>query len=299
MTGSRRSLLRGAAGLVTGGVLGSLPGTAAGVASGAAPSREAKGETAVTATIDPSVHGAVGVPPGVEQSMRELRSRYPSIDPTRFGALSAEVRLDGDRVVGGAAVADGAFDTAALRDELVTDGDELAADVGEITVSVPETPYVVGVTETSVAVGYGSTDRTAAARADAALRRGPSRPERIPAALAGDAVAYATLGDRTRSHLLDRADREYDGILRAAEAFGVALDVGGDRSGIEYGVAADPGSLSAEDLWELASRAAEPESSIDVGSVSRRGRLFVLEATVGTDDLWPAHERLFGSLSAV
>lgn len=299
MTGGRRSLLRGAAGLVAGGILGSIPGTAAGVTSEPAPPRETEGETAVTATIDPSVHGVVGVPAGIEPSITKLRSRYPSVDPARFETLSADVRLDGDRVVGGAAIAEGAFDAAALRAELAADGTELATDVGETAVSVPDTPYVVGVAETSIAVGYGPTDRTAAARADAALRRGPSRGERIPTALTGDAVAYATLGDGTRSHLLDRGDPRCDGIVRAAEGLGVALDVGDRRSEISYGVAADPGALSPGDLWELASRTVDPEPSIDLGSVSRHGRLFVLEATVETDDLWPVHERLFGLLSAV
>ena len=305
MTGSRRALLRGIASLVPGAVLAGLSGTVAGVGADSTPVPEPRGTdgggTTLTATVDPSVHGIVGVPPSVDPLTTELRSRYPSIDPVRFGTLSTSLRIDGDRIVSGAAVAEGEFDGAALRSDLTADGVDIAG-VPSISdpVSVPETPYAVGVDDTSIAVGYGPTTEGAVAHADSALRRGPSRDEGTPAALTGDIVSYATLGAGTRSYLLDHSDGSVaglDDVLRAAEAFGVSLDVGEGRSDLRYGIVADPGALSAGDLWEFASRLADPDASIDFGSVSRHGRLLAVDATVETDRLWAAHERLFGSLS--
>ncbi len=303
MTRSRRSLLRGVATLLAGGLLGGLSGATAGATPGPTPlfaaERGGKKGTTLAATVDPSVHNVIGSPPTVDPLVEELRSRYPSVELGRFGALSVGIRLEEGRVVGGAAVAEGAFDRAALRSDLAADGVALAAASGRPgAVSVPETPYAVGVGDASIAIGYGPT---AVSDADSALRRGPSRGDGIPAAFTGDAVTYATLGSGTRSHLLDRSDESVaglDNVLRAAEAFGISLGVGEDQSDVRYGIVADPRALSTGDLWTFVSRTAAPEASIDVGSASRHGRLLVLDVTVETDDLWAVHERLFRSLSA-
>lgn len=55
--------------------------------------------------------------------------------------------------------------------------------------------------------------------------------------------------------------------------------------------------LSAKDLWRLATETANGDAALEVETVSRHGRMIVLEAAVGTESLWTAHERLLGSLS--
>ncbi len=311
MSNHRRTLLRGVAALATGGSLAGLLGSAA-----AAPPEPTTlhddrlttgAETTLTATIDPSVHGVVGVPSGIGSVMERLRSRYRSLDPARFGPVSVSAGIDGDRIAGGCALADGAFDEEEFRAELEAEGCFEDGNGDSDTVSVPGTPYAVAIGGSTLAVGYGDSETAASAHAESAVSssRSAGGP---PSVLDGDAVSYATLGSGTRSHLRDRIDTAgiggsgaaegFETVLAATEAVGVALSTEGSRCGVQYGAVADPESVSANDLWTLATRTADSEAHLDIESVSRHGRMIVVDATISADRLWGAHERLLGRVSA-
>lgn len=308
---SRRGLVRGISSLAVGGVLGALPGTTAAAppepTSFHATGRTADTGTTLTARLDPTLPGTVGLPAGVGAIRADLRDRYPSIDPAAFGPVSASAGIDGDRVVGGCAVAEGPIDDE-FRQVLSPAGSEAFDDAGFGTGfehgSVPEPGYAVGVTDSTLAVGYGRSDAAAIDHAASGARyaTGNAGADRVaPAEFSGDAVAYVTLGDGTRSRLRSRADGSVDGLdalLGAAEAFGVAIEAGRTESRLRYGVVADPSSLSIEQVQSLAKRAIDGhERDFDVEAVSRHGQLFVVEAVVGTDAIRRAHGAVLGALS--
>ena len=304
----RRGLVRGVSALALGGALGLSAATATAALPEPTPfhatGRTAGAGTTLTARVDPSLPGTIGLPAGVGSIRSDLRDRYPSVDPTAFGPVSASVAIDGGRVAGGCAVAEGSID-AGFRRALspagaAFDGTE-AGDCFEYG-AVPKPGYAIGVTDSTLAVGYGRNDAATVDHAASGARRaaGGAGADVAPAALSGDAVAYATLGDGTRSRLRSRADGSVDGLdtlLGAAEAVGVAVEAGRTESRLRYGVAVDPSSLSVGEASDLARDVAGDGTAIDVDDVARHGRLLVVESTVGTDALWRAHGESIEALS--
>ena len=311
---SRRAFVRGAAALGVGGVLGALPGAAAAAPPEPTPFHAtgltADADTTLTARFDPSLPSTVGVPDGLGSAVADLRERYSSVDPAAFGPVTASVGIDDGRIAGGCAVAEGAVaeatGDAGIRRALSSDGAAAFEDAGLETRfdhgAVPKPGYAVGTTDSTLAVGHGPSDAAAIDHAAAGARyAGENTGDGVaPVAFSGDAVAYAALGDGTRSRLRSRADGSIEGLdalIGAAEAFGVAVEVGGTESRLRYGVVADPSSLSVGEVRSLARRAADGEGALDAESVSGRGRLLVAEATVRTDAFWDAHGRVLGALS--
>jgi len=303
MSGHRRTLLRGVAALAAGGSLAGLLGSAA--AAPPEPTTVHDGRltagagTTLTATIAPAIHGVVGVPSAIEPALKRLRSNYRSLDPARFGPVSVSLGIDGDRVAGGCALAEGAFDEDEFRAELGSEGRFEADSDRSNTVTASGTPYAVGIAGSTLAVGYGQSKAAATAHVESAISNGRAG-NGAPDALDGDAVSYATLGSGTRSHLRERVSDSIGGfetVLASAEAFGVALSAEGSRCNLQYGVVADPESVSANELWTLATRTADNEAHLDVESVSRHGRMIVVGATVRAEQLWAAHERLLETVS--
>lgn len=308
---SRRGLVRGISSLTIGGVLGALPGTAAATppdpTSFHATGRTADAGTTLTARLDPALLGTVGLPASVGAIRSDLRDRYPSIDPAAFGPVLTSTGIDGDRVVSGCAVAEGPVNDE-FRQALSPASSEAFDDAGFGTGfehgSVPEPGYAVGVTDSTLAVGYGPSDAAAIDHAASGARHatGNAGADRVaPAELSGDAVAYVTLGDEARSRLQSRADGSVDGLdalLAAAEAFGVAIEADRTASRLRYGIVAAPSSLSIEQVRSLAKRAIDGhEGDFDIEAVSRHGRLFVVEAAVGTGAIWRIHGRVLEALS--
>lgn len=304
----RRGLVRGVSALALGGALGLSAATATAAPPEPTPfhatGRTAGAGTTLTARVDPSLPGTIGLPAGVGSIRSDLRDRYPSVDPTAFGPVSASVAIDGGRVAGGCAVAEGSID-AGFRRALSPAGaafDGTEAGDGFEYGAVPKPGYAIGVTDSTLAVGYGRNDAAAVDHAASGARRaaGGAGADVAPAALSGDAVAYATLGDGTRSRLRSRADGSVDGLdtlLGAAEAVGVAVEAGRTESRLRYGVAVDPSSLSVGEASDLARDVAGDGTAIDVDDVARHGRLLVVESTVGTDALWRAHGESIEALS--
>ena len=211
---SRRGLVRGISSLTIGGVLGALPGTAAATppdpTSFHATGRTADAGTTLTARLDPALLETVGLPASVGAIRSDLRDRYPSIDPAAFGPVLTSTGIDGDRVVSGCAVAEGPVNDE-FRQALSPASSEAFDDAGFGTGfehgSVPEPGYAVGVTDSTLAVGYGPSDAAAIDHAASGARHatGNAGADRVaPAELSGDAVAYVTLGDEARSRLQSR-----------------------------------------------------------------------------------------------
>lgn len=310
----RRSLLRGVAAVAAGGTLTGLFGM--GSASPPDPDalydadRATGADTTVAARVDPAIRARVGLPSPAERHWANFRARHPSIDAARFGPVSASLAVDAGRVVGGCAIADGEFDGETLKAELTERGAEpfgAASTAGGGTFerfTHHPSSYAAAVGESRVVLGYGRGVDEAVAHVDAAIERGAYRSpgsvtDESSAGLSGDAVSYATLGVETRSRLLETLGDSsgFGAVVRNAEALGVALSVGGRRSRVQYGVAADPGSLSARELWDLVTQVSGREAAIDVESISRHGRMIVAEAAVETENLWSAHERVVGSIT--
>lgn len=310
----RRSLLRGVAAVAAGGTLTGLFGT--GSASAPAPNAlydtdlAAGADTTIAARVDPALRARVGLPPPAERHWANFRERHPSLDAAQFGPVSASVAVEAGRIVGGCAIADGAFDSETLKTELVARGAEQFGDTptagggGFERFTHAPSSYAAAVGGSRVVLGYGRGVDEALAHVDASIERGAYRSpgsvaDESAAELTGDAVSYATLGGETRSRLLDRLDGSsgVEAVVRDAEALGVALSVGDRRSHVQYGVAADPGALSARELWDLTTQVSGREESLDIESVSRHGRMIVVEAAVETADLWSAHGRVIGSIA--
>jgi len=304
----RRGFVRGISALALGGALGASSATATAAPPEPTPfhatGRTADAGTTLTARFDPALAETIGLPAGVGSIRSDLRDRYPAVDPTALGPVSASVGIDGGRVAGGCAVAEGSID-AGFRRALSSAGDGLddvgAGDAFECG-AVPEPGYAIGATDSTLAVGYGRTDAAAVDHAASGARRvaGRGAGDVAPAALSGDAVAYATLGGGTRSRLRSRAGDSIDGLdtlLRTAEAVGVAVEAGRTESRLRYGAVVDPSSLSLGDASDLARDVAGDGTAIDVDAVSRHGRLLVAESTVATDALWRAHGASIEALS--
>ena len=310
----RRSLLRGVAAVAAGGTLTGLFGT--GSASAPAPDalydadRAAGADTTIAARVDPAIRARVGLPSPAKRHWANFRERHPSLDADQFGPVSASLAVEAGRVVGGCAIADGDVDGETLKTELTARGAERFGDTptagggGFERFTHAPSSYAAAVGESRVVLGYGRGVDEALAHVDAAIERGAYRSpgsvaDESSAGLTGDAVSYATLGGETRSRLLDRLDGSsgFEAVVRAAEALGVALSVGDRRSHVQYGVAADPGALSARDLWDLLTQVSGREESLDIESASRHGRMIVVEAAVETADLWSAHGRVIGSIA--
>ena len=306
--GFRRTLLRGVAALAAGGSLTGVFGTAGSTPVARAlhdTERSLGAETTVTARIDPAARDAVGLPAAVEPRWRGIRSTYPSVDPSAFEVVSASVGVDGDTVVGGCAIAEGRFDEPELVDDLAERGATSLGTAGDGSerFSIPDSPYVVGLVDGAIVVGHGQSDEAALANVTSGLRNGvdgtDGRSESASGSLTGDAVSYATIGPGTRSQLLERAASSPAGVkrlLRNAEAFGVAIEAADRRSRIQYGAVVDPAALSASELWELAGSVGD-DHDLTPESISRHGRMIVLEATARTGSLWATHDRVLGSLS--
>lgn len=304
----RRGLVRGVSALALGGALGLSAATATAAPPEPMPfhatGRTAGAGTTLTARFDPALPGTIGLPAGVESIRSDLGDRFPSVDPTAFGPVSTSVAVDGGRVAGGCAVAEGSIDAEfrrALAPAGAAFGGAEAGDGFECG-AVPEPGYAIGVTGSTLAVGCGRNDAAAIDHAASGARRaaGGTGGDVAPAALSGDAVAYATLGDGTRSRLRSRADGSVDGLetlLGAAEAVGVAVEAGQPESRLRYGVVVDPSSLSVREASDLARDVAGDGTAIDVDDVARHGRLLVVESTVGTDALWRAHGESIEALS--
>jgi hypothetical protein len=308
---SRRTLLAAVGTTVAGGVIAGLAGSAAATPHRVRTlhdvSRVDGAETTLSARINPAVREAVGLPSALEPVWSDLTGRYSAVDPDRLGPVSVSIALENDRVVGSCAVANGGFDGNELRADLE------AANVHRVSPTTfggtdverfvrPDRHYAVGLTDSKLAVGYGPNGTAALAHATSAVESDPYTPgDAAPEPLDGDAVAYATLGRGTRSALSRRAAGTVEGIdtiAGNAEALGVALDPGPQRSQLMYAVAADQSSLSSGELWRFARRATAGEDAVDVESVSRSEGLFVVDATVATDALWDAHEPAGDGLSA-
>lgn len=304
----RRGLVRGVSALALGGALGLSAATATAAPPEPTPfhatGRTAGAGTTLTARFDPALPGTIGLPAGVESIRSDLRNRFPSVDPTAFGPVSASVAVDGGRVAGGCAVAEGSID-AEFRRALAPSGEAFGgseAGDGFECGAVPEPGYAIGVTGSTLAVGCGRNDAAAVDHAASGARRaaGNAEGDVAPAALSGDAVAYATLGDGTRSRLRSRASDSIDGLdtlLGAAEAVGVAVEAGQPESRLRYGAVVDPSSLSVGNASDLARDVAGDGTAIDVDAVSRHGRLLVVESAVATDALWRAHGTSIEALS--
>ena len=304
----RRGLVRGVSALVLGGALGLSAATATAAPPEPMPfhatGRTAGAGTTLTARVDPSLPETIGLPAGVGSIRPGPGDRYPSVDPGAFGPVSASVGIEGSRVAGGCAVAEGSID-AEFRRALAPAGaafDGVEAWDGFECGAVPEPGYAIGVADSTLAVGYGQDDAAAVDHAASGARRaaGGAGADVAPTALSGDAVAYATLGDGTRSRLRSRADSSVDGLdllLGAVEAVGVAVEVGRAKSRLQYGAVVDPSSLSVREASDLARDVAGDGTAIDVDAVSRHGRLLVVESAVATDALWRAHGESIEALS--
>jgi hypothetical protein len=304
----RRGLVRGISALVVGSALGVSAATATAAPPEPTPfhatGRTAGAGTTLTARVDPSLPETIGLPAGVGSIRPGPGDRYPSVDPGAFGPVSASVGIEGSRVAGGCAVAEGSIDAEVRRalSPAREAFDGVEAWDGFECGAVPEPGYAIGVADSTLAVGYGQDDAAAVDHAASGARRaaGNAEADRVaPAALSGDAVAYATLGDGTRSRLRSRADSSVDGLdllLGAVEAVGVAVEVGRAKSRLQYGAVVDPSSLSAGEASKLA-RAVAGDGRLDVDAVSRHGRLLVVESTVATDAFWRAHGASIEALS--
>lgn len=304
----RRTLLRGLAALTTGSVLGFFSSTAAADPKPSVlynPDHDGSEETIVTARIDPAIRDVIGVPDAGTPMWNDLTARYPSIDAGTFDSVSVNICLEGETVLSGCAIAKGQFDIEAFRREL-TNQHARAFGAGSgwsDRFVLPRSPYGIGITETTLAVSYGQTDTEALSYVDTVNKSGygtHGEHSVAPAALEGDAVSYATLGSRTRSHLLDRIDdsqTDIQTVLRNTEATGVALTVDPTRSRIEYGFVTDPTSVSASDVSAVAGRLLGDNDSLGVESVTRSGRMIVVEAAAESPTVWNVHEQLLGSVS--
>lgn len=308
---SRRTVIASLGSTIVGGAVVGLAGTAAATPPPATAlhdeARTDSAGTTLSARIDPAVRGTVGLPDALEPVWSDLTDRYPAVDPDRLGPVSTSLALEGDRVTGGCAVANGRFDGGELRTELEAAGARPTGTVAIGGVAVerfvrPGRPYAIGLTDSTIAVGYAKRETAALSHLESAVRAGPyAAGDAAPAPLDGDAVAYATLGSGTRSALSKRTAGTVEGIdaiAGNAEALGVAIEPGPRRSRLEYAVAADPTSLSPEELWRFARRATAGEDALTVESVSRRDGLFVVAASVATDALWDAHRPVADGLSA-
>lgn len=309
----RRTLLRGVATIATGGVFGSVLGVGSTVAAedpneGASQrTRRDDADTTVVTSVDPSIQDVTGIPSAVEPFWMDLTSRYSSVTVDDIESVSGEFAIRNGSIRGGRAVLRGTFDRRALGQTLQErDAVSLQTDVTQRSDSMDrfvlsDEPSAVGVANSAILVEYGPTTEVAVARLNQSIDCGADQctaiiTETVPLELTGSMIGYATLGSGTRSRLLERfhdAPEGIDAILRHAEALGVALEADARRSTLRYGVVADPDSLSRRSLWDVTTHAVDGDDTLAIESISRHGRLLIVETTVETSGMWTTHERLF------
>ncbi|MFA9425690.1 hypothetical protein [Natronorubrum sp. A-ect3] len=310
---SRRSLARNALALVCGGVLSTDVGTAARSRSIPTAGRYdasavADAATTAVAAVDPAVVESVGVPDPIDSVLTDARARARSVSVDDIEYVHGSVAIDGTAVAGGCAAAVGSFDTRAVESELrnhelgFTSTSSRRSD-GATQFVATNGPYAVALESSTLRVGYGRTRERAVSHLDAALAdgRGQTRAHTptasygsLPSLLDGDAVAYADLGSKTRSQLVDSAaDRSESlaAVVETASAIGCSLQVGSTRSRIRYGLVTGPSRLSRASIDALVDEATTGDHALTGPTIHRSGRTVVVDAAVETPSLWAVHEQ--------
>ncbi len=305
---SRRSTLHSVLALLTGSA---LAGTAAGRASSSAtewppydPGHRSGPETTIAMALRPEAVSRAPLPNPVAGRFHALADRYGAVSVDDFGSIRGALAVDETRIVGGGAIATAAFDTDDLVAELTTNSFvPIEADEESLRYYRSETaPVALGVDDSTIAVGYDATDRAPDSHVKA-VAGGESTADqagshrRIAASIDAGSLATATLGSATRSRLLDRIPGHNEtvaSVIRAASGFGAGLEVGRDRSTLTYAADLDVDALSLEAVWDLTTTSTEASATFDLNRLDRRGRIFLAQGTVRTDQLWAAQEDLFG-----
>ncbi|ELY48715.1 hypothetical protein [Natronorubrum bangense] len=311
---SRRSLARNALALVCGGFLSTGVGTAARSRSIPTAGRYdasavADAATTAVAAVDSAVVESVGVPDPIDSVLTDVRARARSVSVDDIESIHGSVAIDGNAVAGGCAAAVGSFDTQAVESELRNHELEFTRPSARRSDGVAQFvaadgPYAVALEPSTLRVGYGRTRERAVSHLDAALAdgsRGQTRAHTptasygsLPSLLDGDAVAYADLGSKTRSQLVDSAaDRSESlaAVVETASAIGCSLQVGSTRSRIRYGLVTGPSRLSRASIDALVDEATTGDHALTEPTIHRSGRTVVVDAAVETPSLWAVHEQ--------
>ncbi|MDJ1432860.1 hypothetical protein [Halostagnicola sp. A-GB9-2] len=345
----RRAIAVAGGGLIASGTAGAAPiGGSSSTAqrhrqNGYDASAVVDAETTVTASVERPVLNVVGLPGPVGNALTDIRQQYSSVSLEDIQRVSASAAIDGETITGGCAIATGSFDSQAIgaqaREHGLTDvestDDEHRMEAGPHqqratgtgssrsitpTTREPETvdrfaaadsPYAIGVDDSTLYVGYDHGETDARTHVDTALEMNADRQSRptqsgtvaganygsLPSLLSGHAVAYASLGSDTRRSLCSRltdAPDAFKSAIRAASAAGVALQAGSDRSRLRYGIVADPNRVSAETVRNIVTEATTGSQSLESDGIYRSGNTIVFDATVETDALWASHGQFLG-----
>jgi hypothetical protein len=304
---SRRTVLRTAIALATGSALAGTAGSASTTQPGPLSPYDAGtvagAETTIAAQVSPAAVDRAHLPDAVESRLSALRDRFAALSPAALGPARGSLALDGERVVGAGVRIGGDVDREPVAEELTT------GSYGRVRAAGPEgvdvyrsesAPYAVGLSADAIAVGYGPGDESPLVHVNAVLDSDTDTSDRLRSvgdAVGGAARVAATLGSGTRSSAIDRVPSDADGlapIVERADAFGVGVDVGADRSRVSYGVEVDPAAISPDTYWDLITRSSDRADGFELSGVERDGRLVVVRGTVPTEGLWPVHADLLG-----
>jgi hypothetical protein len=304
---SRRAVLRTAIALATGSALAGTAGSASTTDPGPLSPYDAGSvagaETTIAARVTPAAVDRASLPDAVETRLSGLRERFAALSPGALGPARGSLALDGERIVGAGVRIGGDVDRESVADELTT------GSYGRVRAAGPEgvevyrsesAPYAVGLSADAIAVGYGPGEESPLAHANAVLDAATDAPDRLQSvgdAVGGASRAAATLGSGTRSRAIDRIPAAADGlapIVERADAFGLGVDVGADRSRVAYGVAVDPAAIAPDTYWDLITRSSERADGFELSGVERDGRLLVVRGSVPTESLWSVHADLLG-----